>query len=133
MVKSHFLFEIHTWNLYWGLQAWHTLHQRWSAWNFSMQYLCNQSFTNKTVYANTLYYSIVTQRCASLFAEPPHIAVATAMVKIAVSCSSCFFFFFFHLWTSFVQQLFCCHQIAALSFVCSPTNMVFLSQFALFG
>ena len=55
-----------------------------------MRYLCNQSFANKTVYANTLYYSIVTQRRASLFAEPPHIAVATAMVKIAVSRSSRF-------------------------------------------
>ena len=91
MVNSHFLFKIHMYNLYWGLQAWHTLHQQWSAWNFSMQYLCNKSFSNKTVCTNALFYTIVTQRHASPFAELPHIAVATAMVKITVSCTSCIF------------------------------------------
>ncbi len=50
-----------------------------------MQYLHNQSFANKTVCTNALFYTIVTQRHASPFTELPHIAVTTTMVKIAVS------------------------------------------------
>jgi hypothetical protein len=91
MVNSHFFFKIHMYNLYWGLQAWHTLHQQWSAWNFSMWYQCNKSFGNKTVCTNALFYTIVIQRHVSPFAELPHITVTTAMVKITILCLSCIF------------------------------------------